>query len=507
MSELTRRQFITGLGAAAAASLVDVHLPEPSPAAPAHARTTQPHHVYVVRNGTPVTNVQNVIALAGGIESFVGYDDVVVLKPNGQWPRQGYTHTECMKALIDVILDRPGGFGGEVIIAEHVHRDPSTALSGSYCWNMSEGSNRLNNWPDMNYFELVDDYHSRGFLNVTAVPLYDANQSDDWETVDGPGDVAPGKHGWVRTTYTTVNTNNRLVRLSHAILRSSYSDKLIDLGRNGGVWENGGYNGQQVRLIFLPTLNNHGSGGSEDYAGPTSAVKCHLGIVEFAGSGGYTLHSIGYGSGRPDAVGESVGHLITGVISPTFYLTCAEYTGHLSRTSSTAEHTMTVGLCADPVTLDYWMCKYVVYPIANQEFMNADNDNNLRETLLGCNSKGVGTLDETEMDVHVVDLLSQGELVLHGQPLDGGIRLTWDVVNAVLPPTSFWRIACESDTGTVHVPVDLPLSTQSHILTGLINGVWYTVTLSAMEDTTVLLSDTARVMPVDNFVYLPVVLR
>jgi hypothetical protein len=363
-----------------------------------------PVHIYVARNGPPVINVQGVIELAGGIESFIDYDDVVVLKPNGQWPRQGYTHTECMKALIDVILDRPGGFGGEIIIAEHVHRSPSTALSGSYCWNMSEGSNRQNNWPDMNYMELVSHYYDSGILNVTADPLYDTTQSSDWDIVSGPGDVAAGKQGWVRTSYTTV-ANGRTCRLSHPILRSGYSDKLIDL--KNGVWESGGYNGQQVKLIFLPTLNNHGGFNSEDYAGPTSAVKCHLGIVEFAGSGGYTLHSVGYSNSdnHPDAVGESIGHLITEILSPTFYLTCAEYTGYRGRTTSTAEHTRTVGLCADPVTLDYWMCKYVMYPIAtSQTFMNPDNDNNLRETLLGCHSKGVGTLDESEMTVHQVDL-------------------------------------------------------------------------------------------------------
>lgn len=148
------------MGAIATASLINPRSRPSVPVASARAGAAT-HHVYVARNGTPVTNVQAVIDLAGGIASFVGYDDVVVLKPNGQWRNQGYTHTLCMKALIDVILDRPGGFGGEVIIAEHVHRNSSTAMSGSFCWNMST-SNRHNNWPDMNYLELVADYHSKG---------------------------------------------------------------------------------------------------------------------------------------------------------------------------------------------------------------------------------------------------------------------------------------------------------------------------------------------------------
>ena len=148
--------------------------------------------------------------------------------------------------------------------------------------------------------------------------------------VSGPEDLPDGKHGWVRATYTTA-ANGRTVRLSSAILRSAYSGKLIDL--KNGVWAGGGYNGQRVALIFLPTLNNHGSFNSEDYAGPTSALKCHLGIVEFAGTTGVSLHGVGYNTPiSPRAMGESVGHLITQRLSPAFYLTCAEYTGYRGRT-------------------------------------------------------------------------------------------------------------------------------------------------------------------------------
>jgi len=354
-------------------------------------------HVFAARNATPAENVQNVIALAGGIARFVDHDDAVVLKPNGQWPLQGYTNTESLKALIDVILNRPGGFGGEIIVAEHVHRSTSEALTGDYCWNISPGYNRTNNWPDMSYFELMDEYHGRGIPNVTAVPLFDANASDEWDFVSGPEEVGEGMHGWVSGPYTT-ETNGRRVRLAHPIIRSPFSGRLIDLAR--GVWDGGAYTGQRVRLIFLPTLNNHGSFNSEDYAGPTSAVKCHLGIVPFDGPGDYTLHSVGYDSDAPDAVGEAVGHLITQILSPVFYLTCAEYTGHRSRTSEDATHTRTVGLCTDPVTLDYWMCRYVMLPIApSQTFMDPSTDCNLRRTLLGCHGKGVGTLDESEMVV------------------------------------------------------------------------------------------------------------
>lgn len=419
MPLITRRRFLTGAAAVlsgAALSLVRRAMG----LAPVQAQTDLTpraylpfvsggpgtlHHVYVARNGTPVTNVQNVIALAGGIERFIDYDDVVVLKPNGQWPNQGYTHTLCMKALIDVILNRPGGFSGEIMIIEHVHRDPppaqDNALNSNYCWNMST-SYRQRNWPDMNYFELVDDYHNHSVPNITAIPLYDSGKGD-FVAVSGPADLEANQHGWVRTTY-TAPANGRTARLSHPILLSSYSGKLIDLEK--GVWHDGGYNGQKVKLIFLPTLNNHASLDYEDYAGPTSALRCHLGIVDFTGPGYYNLHGVGYNSPvNPRAMGETVGHLITHILKPTFYMTCAEWTGYGGRTGSSATQTETVGLCADPVTLDYWMCKHVMLPCRpSQTFMNPDNDRNLRKALVGCRSQGVGTIDESAMVVHQVDL-------------------------------------------------------------------------------------------------------
>jgi hypothetical protein len=405
----SRRRFLQTVGVAATAASCaqgeqDPATPAPgTPSTPTGVTRLPAGTVHVARNGDPVAIVQAVLDLAGGVAQLIGKDDFVVLKPNGQWSRQGYTHTLCIKALIDLILSRPGGFTGEIIIAEHVHRSPADIASGLYCWNMPAGSARNNNWPDMNYMELVDSYHQSGFGQVNACPLYDvSSDSAHWAAVSGPAQLADlaGKHGWVRLpTYRT--TNGSSLTPSYAILRSPYSGKLVDLSRTGGVWHNGAYTGQSVRLIFLPTLNNHGS-NSEDYAGITSAVKTHIGFQE-----GTSLHNVGYSStaslNRPDAVGEAVGHLLTTVFDPTFYLTCAVYTGHESRTGG-ATLTRTAGLCRDPVTLDYWMCKNVLYPCRPVRYFDPTQDNNTRRTLVACNGKGVGTLDESQMVVKQRDL-------------------------------------------------------------------------------------------------------
>jgi hypothetical protein len=221
---ITRRQFLKSAVTVTAAMLLSTFFKRLTLSVQAQ---NQSRHIYIARNGTPTTNVQQVVALAGGIQSYISTNDVVVLKPNGQWPRQGYTHTESLKALIDVILNHPGGFAGEIIIIERVHSNPTKTLNDSSCWNMSAGSNRLNNWPAMNYFELVNDYHARGIPNVTAIPLYDSGE-ENFVTVSGPADLSGSQHGWVRTTYTTA-ANGRTCCLSHPILHSAYSGNLIDL--------------------------------------------------------------------------------------------------------------------------------------------------------------------------------------------------------------------------------------------------------------------------------------
>ncbi|MBL3591556.1 MAG: DUF362 domain-containing protein [gamma proteobacterium endosymbiont of Lamellibrachia anaximandri] len=353
MKELSRRGFLTKAGILVGSGAAFPFLPNwlkkrLSPISDVNAAVVS--RIFVSKNGTPVTNMQRVIDMAGGITHFIDADDVVVIKPNLQWKNQGYTHTEATKALIEVILNRPGGFSGEVIVAENTHADEDDTKRG---WAASP-DNRVNNWPDMNYNELISWFNGNGFPNVTAAKMDKGN----YPTVSGPSEG----HGYVDVDYTISQSggaNGRVCRLSYPIIESSYSGKLIDT--KNGVWSGGAYNSQNVKLIFLPTLNNHGGAGSEDYAGATSAVKCHLGFVRSnswnTGNGTMGIHAVGYNDSPiyPDAVGEAVGEFVSNVIRPTLYITVAEWSGWGGRTSTTgAEQTKTVGLCNDPVALDYW---------------------------------------------------------------------------------------------------------------------------------------------------------
>jgi hypothetical protein len=96
-------------------------------------------------------------------------------------------------------------------------------------------------------------------------------------------------------------------------------------------------------------------------------------------------------------------------------------------------------------------------------------------------------------------------LILHGAPADETIHLTWSV-NTTVPVTTSWHIAYYTTASNVLTATDPTSTTRAYTLAGLTNYAWYTVTLSAMLDTTVFLSDTMTVMPTDIAVYLPLAL-
>ena len=68
--------------------------------------------------GTPVENMTKVIELLGGIEKIIGSNDVVLIKSNVQWWNQGAPNLAAISAFVGLIMGRPGGFRGEVVMAD-----------------------------------------------------------------------------------------------------------------------------------------------------------------------------------------------------------------------------------------------------------------------------------------------------------------------------------------------------------------------------------------------------
>ncbi len=107
--------------------------------------------IYRSLNGTPGGNIEKIIELVGGIEKIIGPEDIVLIKPNAQWWNQGAPNLLALKTFVKLIMERKGGFFGEVILAENCHRGPAP-------WNSLQSG-----WAGQ--FQLNSDVHGINNMN------------------------------------------------------------------------------------------------------------------------------------------------------------------------------------------------------------------------------------------------------------------------------------------------------------------------------------------------------
>ena len=407
---VNRRKFIRDLGKIAGGTLIGGYILDSSILQSAPLQRIIKSNIFVAKNGTPAENVAKAIDMRfGGIENFVDHNDVVVINPNGQWPNQGGSNCACCMGLIDLILNRPGGFDGEIIFCEN------TQSQADGYWTAT-GSGLVRNGP-YGFNDMISYYHAGGHPNVNGIRIWrNVDDTINWPVVSGPQQG----QGWVRPEWTSP-TSGCLFYLSYPIIESPYSGRYIDL--KNGVYDNGYDTQARLRYIKMPNLNNHGTAAQQDYAGITSAVKSFLGITDLQGlwngpfpDGHRHLHTYNdtcHGATpaqRAFSCGEAVGAWMTNCRKPDMFLTTAEWVGWGSRTGTDATQARTIALANDPASLDYYMAKYVMRPLhSSQQYFNPDYDipNNMtRQTINGAVSQGYGTADEFQMAAYVYDFNS-----------------------------------------------------------------------------------------------------
>ncbi|MCJ8502995.1 hypothetical protein [Desulfatitalea alkaliphila] len=381
---MTRRTFLRHFGIASCAITLGPFFVERF--ATAIAQVPERVKVFKVSNGDCFENIDRLWAMMGGVGNYIDADDFVVIKGNGQWPYQGYTHTGCIKAVIDAILRLPG-YDGEIFVCDNVQEYGGLNQTGFD----ATVAYRTRNWPDHNWDSLAAAYRAEG--KPVAAKRWVSSQAD----ITGPGDG----EGWIRDFFAF---HGRDSYLSYPVFESPLTPGcMVDV--KNGVWRGGGYTGRRVKTLFMPNLNNHGSGG-EDYAGVTSAVKSFFGATEIHNGGyatfrgHYNMHSTSYARSRADYAGELTARFIRTMYAPSLYITAAMWAGHQSRTGGAVE-TKTVLACENPVTLDYVACKEVIAPHA--AWLDPDQDNNTRRQLTGCIAGGVGTIDPGAFEVVAYD--------------------------------------------------------------------------------------------------------
>jgi hypothetical protein len=122
-----------------------------------------------------------------------------------------------------------------------------------------------------------------------------------------------------------------------------------------GIWNGSGHT-QNLKLINVPVLKHHDTGGSEI----TASLKHCYGIVSMAdGQSGFRHYG---------GLGETCGKMIASVRTPVLNIIDAIWVSHSSVAGYPTDTTFRANqilASQDPVALDYWAAKYIMYPISH----------------------------------------------------------------------------------------------------------------------------------------------
>ncbi len=369
--------------------------------------------IYRSVNGSPEKNLIKVVELIGGIEKVIGTDDVVVIKPNVQWWNQGAPNLSALKAFVDLIMNRSGGFNGEVVIAENCHR-------GSTPWNSAGWARRfewnsdlqdINNMNDL--CTLLKERYGARFSTCHWVDVDAGNRRVNGPE-EGPGYVyCDGSGGVPLISFKNGagGDEHRSIIMTYPVFKTE-KGTIIDF--KNGVWEKGAYTEQPLRFINFAALNHHST-----YGGVTSAVKNYLGISDLSGgpdprNGGrltkdyYNFHSFPFNKWSPGPregmLGAEIGAFMNKIRKADLNITTAEWVGLASRVDLPVARTRAVLACTDPVALDYHAAKYLLFPNSRIPLHDPDDKKGpLHKYLVKCAEEGGGTFDERYVDVRSFD--------------------------------------------------------------------------------------------------------
>jgi hypothetical protein len=374
--------------------------------------------VYRAVNGSPAGNLGKVIELMGGMGKIIESQDLVVIKPNVQWWNQGAPNLLSLKTLIDSIMRRPGGFHGQVVVAENCHRGRrpwteagwATPFARNGDISGTEHYNHLADGLKKRYGKKVSIVH---WIDVDAggKRVFGPSEGDGYVYCDGTGKVP-----LLECRNDLADKDFRATIMSYPVFVTAQGT-VVDL--KNGIWEKGVYTGQPVRFINLAALNHHSA-----YCGVTSAVKNYLGVADLSGGpdpseGGrltghyFNFHSFPLNKWAPGPragmIGRAVGTYLRTIRQADLNIVTAEWVGLSSRTDPPLAHTRAVLASTDPVALDYHASKYLVFPNSKLAIHNPDQPRApIREYLEQCATEMGGEMDPGRVRVVSYDFQRRG---------------------------------------------------------------------------------------------------
>jgi uncharacterized protein (DUF362 family) len=274
---------------------------------------------------------------------MIGPEDVVLIKVNAQWKYRGCTNSDLVRGLIQRILEHPDGFTGEVVIFEN-----GQGKGSLYC-DRQFGKNGPMYPDDATHANAEDESHSFMYLvdevfNDSRVSAYLLDPIR--QTFIGDSDhVTDGYRKYENVSYPCFTTaGGHRVELKE------------------GVWNGSGFD-DKIKLINVPVLKHHDKGGSEI----TASLKHFYGIISMGDGQFQYRHYTG--------LGETCGKMVASVKTPVLNIIDGIWVPYLRLRGYPHDKNFranTIIASQDPVALDYWAAKHVLYPIDENERHHPD---------------------------------------------------------------------------------------------------------------------------------------
>lgn len=267
-----------------------------------------------------------------GPDGLIAANDVVLIKVNAQWKYRGCTNSDVVRGLVQRLLGHPDGFRGEVVIFENGQGRGSLNCdtSSSYGGDTSVRANANNR--SHSFLFLVNQVFRN---NQVSAFLLDAVRG----TFIGAGDH-------------TTNGYRKFENVSYPCFTTAGGHR-VELME--GLWTGSGYS-QNLKLINVPVLKHHDTDGSQI----TASLKHFYGVVSMSDGQSNFRHYAG--------LGETCGKMMVSVRTPVLNIIDAIWVSHKSLSGYPATTTFQANqLLAgqDPVALDYFAAKHILYPIDN----------------------------------------------------------------------------------------------------------------------------------------------
>jgi uncharacterized protein (DUF362 family) len=275
-----------------------------------------------------------------GTNGLIAASDIVLVKVNAQWKYRGCTNSDLVRGVIQRVLEHPDGFSGEVVIVENGQGRGSLACDTSNAYGGDTGV----------HANAQDESHS--FLWLVDALFDDPRVSAFL--------LDPIRGDFIGASEHAANGYRTYENLSYPCFTTA-GGRRVELRE--GIW-NGTGHGSNLKLINIPVLKHHDTGGSEI----TGALKHVYGLVSMAdGQSGFRHYG---------GLGETCGKMMVSVHTPVLHIMDGIWVSHGALAGYPASATSradTILASQDPVALDYWSAKYVLYPIDSNERHRPDH--------------------------------------------------------------------------------------------------------------------------------------